>query len=99
MITLLAVVSGVKLRVMKTLGSADDKEEILRRMENVRPDSRRLWGKMSAHQMICHLSDGFRMYLGEKRLDEAGISSRGSSPAAVRVLRAARQIFLDTDHW
>jgi len=71
-ITLLVVVSGVKLRVMKTLGSADDKEEILRRMENVRPDSRRLWGKMSAHQMICHLSDGLRMYMGKKKVAPVG---------------------------
>jgi hypothetical protein len=57
---------------MKNLRNAKDKEEIARRLESVRADSRRLWGKMSAHQMICHLSDGFRMYMGEKRVDAVG---------------------------
>src|SRR5216684_5058088 len=71
-IALLVVVSGVELRVVKTLGSGDGKEEIVRRMENVRPNSRRLWGKMSAHQMICHLNDGFRMYMGEKKVAPVG---------------------------
>jgi len=84
-ITLLAVVSGVKSRVVKTLGNAEGKEEVLRRTENVRPDSRRLWGKMSAHQMICHLSDGFRMYMGEKKVAPVG----GMYPSKVMRLVAS----------
>jgi hypothetical protein len=57
---------------MKNLRNAKDKEEIVRRMETVRAGSQRLWGKMSGHQMICHLSDGFRLYMGEKKAAPVG---------------------------
>ena len=49
---------------MKTLLNPRDKQEIVSRLQKVRPDSSRLWGKMSAHQMVCHLGDGFRLYMG-----------------------------------
>jgi hypothetical protein len=49
---------------LKTFLKARDKEEIIARLNSVRPDSLRRWGKMSAHQMICHLGDGFRLYMG-----------------------------------
>jgi hypothetical protein len=52
---------------MKTLCRPTDKQEILQRVQSVRQDSARQWGKMSAHQMICHLADGFRLYMGEVR--------------------------------
>ena len=51
---------------MKTLLHPADRDEILRRISAVRADSQRRWGKMSAAQMICHLSDSFRAALGEK---------------------------------
>lgn len=57
---------------MKLLLNVDDKLEILHRLALVRPDSQRLWGKMSPHQMVCHLTDGFRMYMGEKRVAPVG---------------------------
>jgi hypothetical protein len=57
---------------MKNLRNVKDREEIARRMGNVRADSQRLWGKMSAHQMICHLSDGFRLYMGERKAEAVG---------------------------
>ena len=50
---------------MKTLLHPADKEEILRRLDTIQPASQRLWGSMSVHNMICHLSDGFRLYMGE----------------------------------
>ncbi len=50
---------------MKNLQNEIDRAEILRRLRTVRADSQRLWGKMSANQMICHLSDGFRGATGE----------------------------------
>src|SRR5262249_23924354 len=40
------------------------------RVGNVRPDSPSQWGRMSAGQMICHLSDAFRM-AGDKPLSDA----------------------------
>ena len=51
---------------MKTLARQTDKAEILHRLKAVRPDSVRRWGRMSAHQMVCHLSDSFRMACGQK---------------------------------
>jgi hypothetical protein len=50
---------------MKTLARARDKEEILRRLATVRADSPRRWGRMTAPQMICHLTDAFLGVIGE----------------------------------
>ena len=51
---------------MKTLAHARDKEEILRRLGAVRVDSPRRWGRMTAPQMICHLTDAFLGVIGER---------------------------------
>ena len=51
---------------MKTLARPGDKAEILRRLRTVRPDGARRFGRMSAHQMVCHLSDSFRAVMGRK---------------------------------
>jgi hypothetical protein len=56
---------------MKTLARPRDKAEILRRLRAVRTDSVRKWGRMSAPQMICHLSDSFRAVLGQKAVSPA----------------------------
>ena len=37
----------------------------------VRPESVRRWGRMSAHQMVCHLSDALRMATGQKPVSPA----------------------------
>jgi hypothetical protein len=62
---------------MKTLLHPTDKDEILRRLNTIQPTAQRRWGSMSAHNMICHLSDGFRLYIGE----------RPAKPIPVRVPR------------
>ena len=51
---------------MKSLRNRNDKEMVLRRLMALRPDSTRRWGKMSPHQMVCHLSDSFLTAFGEK---------------------------------
>jgi hypothetical protein len=51
---------------MKTLLHTGEREEILRRMGDLRPDLQRHWGIMTAGQMVCHLNDSFRLFLGEK---------------------------------
>jgi len=56
---------------MKTLDV--DKEEVLRRLAELRPDSTRRWGKMSCHQMVVHLSDSFRLPLGERKAGMARV--------------------------
>lgn len=54
---------------MKTLRNPADKQELLARIARIQSTTERRWGSMSAHQMICHLSDGFRLYLGEKKAE------------------------------
>ena len=51
---------------MKTLARQDCREEIRRRLRTLTPNATARWGRMSAHQMVCHLADGCRMALGEK---------------------------------
>lgn len=51
---------------MNTLANLQDKQTLLGRLARVRSDSPRSWGKMSASQMVCHLSDGFRLALQQK---------------------------------
>jgi hypothetical protein len=53
---------------MKTLANQRDEKEILERLAKVHVDSERRWGSMTANQMICHLSDSFRVSLGEKKV-------------------------------
>src|SRR5262245_53568458 len=50
---------------MKSLRNPEQKQELLLRISRVQPTTERLWGKMSAHQMICHLADGYRLYMDE----------------------------------
>ena len=50
---------------MKTLARSTDKAEILRRLQNLRLDSPRRWGRMTAHQTVCHLADANRVALGQ----------------------------------
>lgn len=56
---------------MKTIARAADKAEIVKRLKLIQPDCRRRWGRMSAHQMVCHLSDAFRMALQQKSASKA----------------------------
>jgi len=60
----------------KTLANPVDNREILSRMGNVRPGSARRWGKMTPHEMICHLSDSLRMVMGEKPCSPAPRNQR-----------------------
>jgi Protein of unknown function (DUF1569) len=56
---------------VKTLARQRDKDEVLRRLRNLRLGNTRRWGRMSAHQMVCHLSDSFRMAMGRKAVSPA----------------------------
>ena len=51
---------------MRTLARASDLAAIRQRITLVSPTDTALWGSMSAHQMVCHLTDAFRCPLGEK---------------------------------
>ena len=54
---------------MQTLDSNAVKHH-LDRLQRLRPEARALWGKMNAHQMICHLNDSFSLAMCEKVASE-----------------------------
>jgi hypothetical protein len=56
---------------MKRLDQPEVRQALLRRLRRLRPDSPRTWGRMSPHQMICHLCDSARMALGERTVSAA----------------------------
>ena len=56
---------------MRTLARPRDKAEILRRLRGLRPETAARWGRMSAHQMVCHLADAFGMAMGHKPVRHA----------------------------
>jgi len=63
---------------MKTLGNRGEKELLLNRLRQVKPDSRRQWGRMTPHQMICHLNDSFKSVIGERVIagDKSNLMTR-----------------------
>ena len=61
-----AILSQHRSCHMRSLANPKDKSSIILRLTNIRHDSPRQWGRMSPHQMICHLSDAFRVAIGEK---------------------------------
>jgi hypothetical protein len=56
---------------MRTLARERDRIELVHRLKQVHPESARRWGRMTAHQMVCHLSDAFRMAMSRKPVSHA----------------------------
>ena len=56
---------------MKSLGRPADKAEVLGRLRALTADNPRRWGRMSAPQMVCHLSDSFRCVIGQRAVSDA----------------------------
>ena len=56
---------------MKTLARPGDKDELLQRLRRLRPGSARRWGRMSAHQMVCHLNDSLLVATGQRAVSPA----------------------------
>ncbi len=56
---------------MKTLANPEDKQATLERLAKVQPEQRARWGRMSAHQMLCHLNDSFLAVMGQKYVSPA----------------------------
>jgi hypothetical protein len=57
---------------MKTLARPRDQAGILDRLRALRPDCARRWGRMSAHQMVVHLADSYRVATGERPVRARG---------------------------
>ena len=67
---------------MKTLGNQNDKNEILGRLQKINASCERRWGKMTPHQMICHLDDSFKSVIGERK-----VGARKSNPVTRTLVR------------
>jgi hypothetical protein len=52
---------------MKNLFEVARVDEVKQRMTQLRPDSRRLWGKMNAAQAVAHCTSGLELALGDRR--------------------------------
>ena len=57
----------------KTLDQPECVNEIIARLSSVTADSPRQWGKMTVHQMLCHLSDSFCGVIGERPVSPAKV--------------------------
>jgi Protein of unknown function (DUF1569) len=56
---------------LKTLGNRAGQKEILYRLAKLSQLDQGKWGRMSVHQMVCHLADGYRVALGERSASPA----------------------------
>lgn len=60
---LIAEAEGLPL--MATLRNAEHRKKLIERINKLRPESPPEWGSFTVGRMICHLSDGLSMALGE----------------------------------
>ncbi len=49
----------------------DTAARLVHRLQQLRADARPRWGKMSAHQMVCHLHDTMQLAMGERTTEDA----------------------------
>ncbi len=60
-----------------TLAVPADKARLLERLATLRANSPRQWGRMTAHQAVCHLSDSFLGVTGRKSVvDRSNVITR-----------------------
>ncbi len=52
---------------MSTLADSAARASIRQRIERLTPSAQRQWGRMTPHQMMCHLCDAYRMSAGERQ--------------------------------
>lgn len=62
--------------IIKNLQNERDRAEIIRRLQTITNNTPGFWGKMTANQMICHLSDAFRGVTGEIKVAPTGTLSQ-----------------------
>ena len=67
---------------MPSLFEPNDVRSIHQRVDRLASNSARQWGKMTAPEMLCHITDGLRIPLGE-----IPASSKGWNPFRLKPLR------------
>ena len=53
----------------RSLSDITNVDDLVGRLSKIAPDSPRQWGTMTAHQMLCHLSDSFLSVLGDRAVE------------------------------
>jgi len=53
---------------MKSIFNAIDNQEIITRIQKLKPESQALWGRMSVDQMLIHINDAVLVSFNEKEL-------------------------------
>ena len=56
---------------MRSLSDPGAVDEIIARLQKLHDKRPRAWGRMSAHEMLCHLNDSFAGVLGERPISSA----------------------------
>ena len=56
---------------MQRLTTSADRDGLVARIQSLRADTQAAWGRMTCHQMVCHLADTFRFALGDRPADES----------------------------
>ncbi|MFA6981355.1 MAG: DUF1569 domain-containing protein [Ignavibacteriaceae bacterium] len=55
---------------MKNILIAQNREDILRRINNLKETNTALWGKMTVNEMLCHLADQIRVAVNEIKVND-----------------------------
>jgi hypothetical protein len=58
-------------QIMSTLATLEVADHCCTRLDRLTPTTSPRWGRMTAHQMICHLSDAFKVASQEKSVSHA----------------------------
>ena len=70
---------------MHTLYAQQDRDALVRRLRQLTPESTRHWGKMTVHQMLCHVSDQMRGALGDLPMRDVGMRITGQIARVVAI--------------
>jgi hypothetical protein len=54
------------MRPHRSLDTAANVDDLIRRVGRLEPTSTRRWGSMTPHEALCHLADSFLVVLGER---------------------------------
>ena len=72
---------------MSDLLDGEVKEQLVKRLDKLTPESKPKWGRMSVEQMLAHMNDAFKIALGMKpAIDNSNFYTRNIMfPAALRM--------------
>ena len=59
------------MRPHRSLNVPANIDELILRLGRLQPTSARRWGKMTAHEVLCHLADAFLAVLGDRPASSA----------------------------